>query len=429
MGIIAILTAIFNAINKFFSVLYFYSPGFNIISLLKTKKFAPAKKYHKYAILIAARNEEKVIGNLIDSINNQDYPSEYITTIVVADNCTDNTAKICREHGAVCYERFDDAHRTKGYALQFLFEKIREDFGIESYEAYFIFDADNLLNPDYISRMNDAFDSGEQVVTSYRNTKNFNSNWIASGYAIHWLRTARYAARGRSFLGVPIRIQGTGFMFASPLVKDGWNYVTLTEDRAFTSQLICDGIQISYQHEAIFYDEQPTDIKVAMRQRIRWAKGHLQAFTETFKPLFIGIFTKRSLRKCFACYDMILTNFPRSAVTLIPKICLAVFSMIASIQASQNTAGVIAAVLWAILNYFFVSRLITIIMGFSIFIFERKRLVYIKWYKKILFAILYPVFDMIGTISTVIALFTDVTWKPIPHGEDISIDDITKNMK
>ena len=74
--------------------------------------------------MIAARNEENVIGNLIDSIKRQDYDQNLLTIFVVADNCTDNTAKIVREKGCICYERFDDINKTKGFALQFLVENI-----------------------------------------------------------------------------------------------------------------------------------------------------------------------------------------------------------------------------------------------------------------------------------------------------------------
>ena len=123
-------------------------------------------------LLFQQRNEKNVIGNLLDSIKKQDYPKELLTVFVIADNCTDNTAEIARSHGAICYERFDDEHKTKGFALQYLFEKIEEDYGCMSFEGYFVFDADNLLKSDYISRMNDAFDAGEKIITSYRNTKN-----------------------------------------------------------------------------------------------------------------------------------------------------------------------------------------------------------------------------------------------------------------
>jgi len=269
---------------------------FVVVGFFFTRKFKPAKNFHKYAVLIPARNEEAVITNLIKSIKRQDYPSELITTFVVADNCTDNTAKIARENGAICYERFNDAERTKGYALRFLFEKIEEDYGIDSFEGYFVFDSDNLLNRDYVSKMNDAFDAGEKIITSYRNTKNFDENWVASTYAIHWLRSIRFRHRTRSFFRLATNIQGTGFLFANELVKDGWKYTSLTEDRAFTADAVAHGYGITYQDEAMFYDEQPTNLRIAMRQRIRWSKGHILAFLESGWPLFKNIFVGNCFR-------------------------------------------------------------------------------------------------------------------------------------
>ena len=137
---------------------------YRVLGLFFTRKFKPAKLYHKYAIVIPARNEQAVIGNLIDSIKKQDYPQELITIFVVADNCTDDTAKVAREKGAICYEHNNPNERTKGFGLRYLFDRIKEDYGIEAFEGYFIFDSDNLLKGDYISRMNDSFDAGEKII-------------------------------------------------------------------------------------------------------------------------------------------------------------------------------------------------------------------------------------------------------------------------
>ena len=145
--------------------------------------------------------------------------------------------------------------------------------------------------------MNDSFDAGEKIITSYRATKNFSENWIASTYALHWLRSIRTRHRARSFLHLATNIQGTGFLFASEIVKDGWKYTSLTEDRALTADCVVEGYEISYNDEAIFYDEQPVSLKVALRQRLRWSKGHLQAFAESgwglFKNIFIDPHTQR----------------------------------------------------------------------------------------------------------------------------------------
>ena len=260
---------VYNIIGIVLTCLAFHKAIYWAIGFLFTRKFKPAKKKHKYGILIAARNEKAVIGNLLDSINKQDYPKDKLTVFVVADNCTDNTAEIARKHGAKVYERFDDTKKTKGFALQYLFKNIEKDYGIDSFEGYFIFDADNLLNRNYISKMNDAFDSGEKIITSYRNTKNFDENWMASTYALHWIRSIRTNHRARSVLRLATNIQGTGFLFANEIVRNGWNYTGLTEDRALTADAVARGYQITYQDEAEFFDEQPISLKVALRQRLR----------------------------------------------------------------------------------------------------------------------------------------------------------------
>ena len=161
-----------------------------VIGVFGRKKYKKAEKNHKYAICVAARNEEKVIKNLLESLNLQDYPKELLTIFVVADNCTDKTAEIVKDYAKeseieiVCYEHKNPDERTKGFALKYLFEQIKNDYTIEAFEGYFIFDADNVLNKDYISRMNDAFDEGNKIIVSYRNSKNYSQNWISYSYAI-----------------------------------------------------------------------------------------------------------------------------------------------------------------------------------------------------------------------------------------------------
>lgn len=322
--------AICYVVGIFMGILVIQDKPYMLIGLFATRKFKPAKKQHKYAVLIPARNEEPVIANLINSIRKQDYPQELITIFVVADNCTDNTAKVAREKGAICYEHFNPEERTKGFALKYLFEQIQRDYGIESFEGYFIFDSDNLLKKDYISRMNDSFDAGEKIITSYRSTKNWTESWIASTYAIHWLRSIRYRHRARSLLHLATNIQGTGFLFSNEIVKDGWKYTSLTEDRALTADCVVEGYEISYNDDAIFYDEQPVSLKVALRQRLRWSKGHLQAFAESgwglFKNIFIDKNTKhyeddkwysyliRTIRHRFMSFDTFAQLLPKNIV-------------------------------------------------------------------------------------------------------------------
>ena len=510
--IIGFLKDFFPVVATVSLCLYFFVPIYSVIGFFATKKFPKAKHNYKYAIMIAARNEEAVIGNLIDSINSQDYPAELVTVFVVADNCTDSTAQIAREHGAVCYERFDSGHRTKGYALEFLVDNISRDYGIESFEAYFIFDADNLLKKDYLTRMNEAFDSGEKIVTSYRNTKNFDSGWIAASYGIHWLRTIRYEHRGRALLGLATRIQGTGFMFASEIIKDGWHYVSFTEDRAFAADAVAGGYRISYCDRAEFYDEQPTSLRIALRQRIRWGKGHLQAFAESGPKLLAHVFAPSKCTVCypepepnsfnvcdstvddiyadaqkcllwcvhrggaslllllpcaflfasayilklvknvinrtfsflksrksvrafisshffknlklrFMSYDMFIITFPNNLISITTAIC-SLLCQILLVFLAGSFATDAFSVASAALVTFATRWAVSMVLGIYVFFVERKRIAHIGFFKKFYYCIMWPMFDIIGKIAVLSALFMKVEWKPIPHTQDIGIDDI-----
>lgn len=442
-------------------ILGIHSSLYWCIGLFFTRKFKPAKELHKYAICIAARNEENVIGNLIDSIHNQDYPSDKITVFVVADNCTDATADIVRKKGVICYERFNEKDKTKGFALRFLFENIEKDYGIESFEGYFVFDADNLLEIDYISRMNDAFDEGEKIVTSYRNTKNFDENWVASTYAIHWLRSIRKNHRTRSVLRLATNVQGTGFLFANELVRDGWKYTSLTEDRAFTADAVAHGYMISYNDAAVFYDEQPTSIRIAFRQRIRWAKGHLLAFVENGWSLFKNIFVGKGIRHRFASFDTFAQLVPAPLirtilwlfVTVILFCCLKYDLGFKNVRIFQPNGSELSQLLYSVFGEVTISRehgftafwgalglrlfwrIMTrasqyferIWIAIYVFIVEHKRIIKIPLHKKILYCLMWPCFDSIYRYATYIALFSKASWKPIPHTSDVKIEDIKIN--
>lgn len=472
------------------SIMLFYKSIYYAIGFFFTRKFKPTKKKFKYAILISARNEKNVIGNLLDSINKQDYPKKYLTVFVVADNCTDNTAEIAREHGAIVYERFHDTNKTKGFALQFLLERIEEDYGRLSFDGYFIFDADNLLNRNFITKMNEAFASGEKIICSYRNTKNFDENWIASTYGLHWIRSIRANHRARSVLRLATNIQGTGFLFASEIVKDGWKYTSLTEDRALTADAVVQGYRISYNDEAEFFDEQPISLKIALRQRLRWSKGHLQAFAETAPKLILNIFfgkafvklnwsgeTKKkkkesfkdyllafaeSIRHRFASYDMLIQQTPIVLINLVRWLIFSVliygayvYTKGATNLATLSTSTPLGALLvkifgrgivnlspgvgsmfiamliaiWLRILYRLGSYLSSTLVAVYLFIIERDRIIKISLPKKILYCLTWPTFDIIGRYTIYAALVMNVTWKPIPHTSKVTIDDIDTSKK
>ena len=212
MSALTVLQHVNQIIGILFLICYSYQLLYVPVALWRRHKVVRSAPLRRYAVLISARNEEAVITHLIDSIRQQDYSQENLDVYVVADNCTDNTAGAAREAGAIVYRRSDRVHVGKGYALHFLLTRIREERGDQYYDGYFVFDADNLLAPDYVSRMNEVFGEDCQVVTSYRNSKNYGDNWISAGYGLWFLRDAAFLNDPRTRLGLSATVSGTGYL-------------------------------------------------------------------------------------------------------------------------------------------------------------------------------------------------------------------------
>ncbi|MCR5703675.1 MAG: glycosyltransferase family 2 protein [Eubacterium sp.] len=437
--------------KNFYFLLGFFAPE---------KKYPETEKKYRYGIIICARNEHLVIGNLIDSIYAQTYDQDKMDIFVVADNCTDDTAQICRDKGCIVYERFDQVHARKGYAMEFLFDRIIEDYGIDSYDGYIVFDADNLLNPTFVEELNKAFDTGAGVAVGYRNTKNFDRNVISAGYGIHFYQSVVAYHRPRAWLGISTHIAGTGFVIASRLLKDGWHYTCLTEDSQLTLNCAAQGERIAYCEAAEFFDEQPYEIKVMMRQRIRWIRGRLYSFFSTLpkttKGLF-SIFGKQSLiveeeegkrkniflrgwRKTLSCYDMIVYAFPNSTyyglrIILFPILAKIIGVILALFVGEKMGVGDGAGAskpvwmtAWVMLTTHWFTIVKTELSGFLIILRERKRIRCSKL-KLFFYTLVFPWFDAIGAPLAIIALFSKSQWKPIKHDEALTLEDLDIHTK
>ena len=265
-------------ISLLFVLCYCYQFLYIVVVLAKKPRRFRETKLCRYAVLCSARNEEEVIAQLVESVRNQDYPQGLLDMYVVADNCTDLTAQRAREAGAIVYERFNTAQRGKGYALDFLIDKIFSSKGEEYYDGFFVFDADNLLANNYVREMNRTFTAGHKIVTSCRNAKNYGDNWISAGYGLWFLRESKFLNQARMMLRTSAIVAGTGFLVHRDILREqgGWKYHLLSEDTQFSVDQILRGRRIAYCAYAMFYDEQPTDFRQSVTQRMRWAKGYYQ---------------------------------------------------------------------------------------------------------------------------------------------------------
>ncbi len=418
-------------LSGLFVIIVLYQVFYIFIGFFAKTKYPTAKVNHKYGILIAGRNEEKVIGQLLDSIKKQNYPIENLKIFVVADNCSkdDKTAQISREMGAIVYERFNTEKVSKSYALDFLLKNIASDYPDYNPDGWFIFDADNLLDENYIKEMNKAFDAGKKIVTSYRNSKNYGDSLFSMGSSIHFIRECRFLHNPRNFLGFSTHISGTGFLVANDILnlKTGWKYGKLTEDLEFSCDNLIKGNSVAYCDDAIFYDEQPSTWKQTYRQRLRWQKGSYQcAYTFLFNLLFRFV---KNLN--FAFYDFFVFFLPLPLVSTSWGIVNLIVSLVQSIIQIAS-GGAVRAILLHLLLYVVsiiaIFYLGTFLYGAVAVLRDWKRIKAKSW-KKIVSMFAFPIFMLTLVPICFIALFKKVEWAPIKHDVSKNIDDVQSPNK
>lgn len=408
---------VFNCIISIvFTLCYAYQFFYIFVGLLKKPLNFVAKKQHRFAVVVSARNERDVIGNLVSSIKNQNYPSDLLDVFVIADNCTDDTAEVARNSGAIVYERFNKELVGKGYALDWMFKIIDKDYSEKNYDGYIIFDADNILDPNYVKEMNKVFDNGYRIITSYRNSKNYDTNWITAGYSLWFLREARYLNNARMHLNTSCAVSGTGFLVSSEVIHEngGWIHHLLTEDIEFTTDSIAKGEKIGYCANAVFYDEQPTKFSQSYNQRLRWAKGFYQVFTNYASKLCKGI-----LKGSFSCFDMLMTIMPAMLLTLISIAMNLVAIPMGIISHSPDLPILVKTLLQTLMNFYGMFFL----LGAITTVTEWKQ-IHCSGCKKILYLFTFPMFMLTYVPIAIVALFRKIEWKPIKHSVSKTLTDI-----
>lgn len=398
------------AISWIIVIYWLYQLIISACALIQFKEKPIIKeKKHKFMMILPAHNEESVIGNLVESLQNLDYPKDLYDIYVIADNCTDNTAKIAKDLGAIVLERFDEKKKTKGFALQwFLNQKIKEN---ADYDAFCVFDADNVVDKNFLNAMNKKLCQGEEIVQGYRDIKNPDDSWISAGYALFYWTMNRFYHLARYNLGLSPLINGTGFMVDFNLIKPtGWDTITLTEDIEFSLKNIAKGRKLGWATDAIVYDEQPTEFKQSWSQRSRWTVGHLQCMKYYTKDLADGVVEYRTLMN----FDglLYLMGIPMMIVTML---LLAINTVI--FLADGMTIG---ALIFNYAKYLIATLIVPIFTAIFVMIIEKKPIK--KMYKGI---IMFPVFMGSWLIINLKCIIKpNTTWEKIEHKRNVKIKDI-----
>jgi len=417
MGTLRFVTYFNLSVAVLIGLAYSYQYFYTLVSLVmrfRKKRARATASMHRFAVLICARNEQAVIGELIESLKLQDYPEELLDLYVLADNCTDGTAEAARAAGALVYERQNKAKVGKGYALDYLIARIREDHPDAPYSGYFIFDADNIVDKRFVSEMNKTYSRGFDVITSYRNSKNFGENWISTAYSIWFLREARYLNFPRMHLGTSCTVSGTGFFVSQSVIDEngGWPFHLLTEDIEFSVDCVINNRLIGYCDTAIVYDEQPVSFRQSWQQRLRWAKGFFQVNRKYSARLVKGIFSSGGLRR--SCYDILMTIAPCVFLTVLTLVLNLV--VLVCFAAEPFLIGYLITT--KVLRYLSIGA-VNLYFGLVFFalltvISEWKRIQATTW-QKVKYLIFFPFFMVTYIPIAFAALTRKVEWKPIAH--------------
>ena len=382
---------------------------------LKEKPFI-VNKNHKFLAIIPAHNEEAVVGNLIESLQKQNYPKNKYDIIVIADNCTDKTKEVAESYGVKIFERHeeDPAKKTKGDALRLLLNTLLSDPKMD-YDAFCVFDADNIVDSNFITAMNKHLCQGEEVVQGYRDIKNPTDSWIASGYAIFYWTMNRFYHLARYNAGLSPLINGTGFMVKFDAIRPtGWNTNTLTEDIEFSLKRIIQGKKLGWATDAIVYDEQPVKFKPSWSQRSRWTIGHIQCLFEYTKPLAKAASSNKTLMNFDGLLYM-LGSIPMFVITIL----LLVLNAISYLFNGMTTPDFILN----IVRYIVPTFLLPILTAVMIMVIDKKPIK--KMWKGLL---MYPAFLGSWLLINFKCLFKrDTTWEKIEHVRNVKIDDVDKS--
>jgi glycosyltransferase, group 2 family protein len=234
------------------------------------------KNGHNYAILIPARNESLVIEKLLISIENQTKKIKPEDVYVIVETKKDKTVSIVEKHKMTIVYRKNLNKKRKGFALDDAIKEILKSN--KKYDAYFIFDADNILDKNYIKEMTKSFDEGYDIGIGYRNTKN-SKNLVSAASALTFSMINTIGNKRKSKYTNNLIISGTGYYIKGTIIESwkGFPFNSLTEDYELSLYSILNNLTTTYNDSAIYYDEQPEIFDVTITQRSRWVKGYFDA--------------------------------------------------------------------------------------------------------------------------------------------------------
>ncbi|WP_458462919.1 glycosyltransferase family 2 protein [Paenibacillus sp.] len=406
------MDAIFVTMQVILALLAVYQFTFSLFGLhkKKKKKLYPATK--SFAVLVAAHNEEQVIGALMENLKQLDYPKDLYDVFVICDNCTDGTAQIVRDHGLNACVRTNADLRGKGYAIEWMLKYLWKL--PRQYDAVVMFDADNLVDHNFLLEMNNDLCNGSRVIQGYIDTKNPEDSWITAAYGVSYWYINRLWQLSRHNLNMANFLGGTGMCFETNLLKEiGWGATSLVEDLEFTMRSVQRNVYPVFNYDAKVFDEKPLTFKASARQRLRWMQGHFTVARRYFFPLLWQSIKERSLVK----FDLAVYG-ANVYVVLLTFLMTAVMWVDTAMFSGPNIANIYGYFpLWV--GFLAIGlNILTFLLSMAL-----ERVTFAKVY---LYLILFPIYLLSWYPITFYAFFTqnNKQWSHTQHTRVVRLDEV-----
>jgi 1,2-diacylglycerol 3-beta-glucosyltransferase len=292
----------------------------------------------RLVVVVPAHDEAMLIARCVQSLETQTYPSNLYDVVVVADNCTDDTAQIARAAGADVLVRTAPGARGKGHALRWAFERVLARSPAP--DAVVVVDADSVADPELLENLVRPFERGAQAVQG-------ESLLFDDGSPAATLRAAAFllvnSARpaGRTVLGLPQHLAGNGMLFGAELLRaHPWDAFTSAEDAEYSITLRMAGVRPAFAGGAVVESPAAPNPEAAGRQQLRWEGGKLHLARANVVKLLSAAWRRRDPSLVVTALELAL--LPLGLLTAVAVIGAAVGAVLAA-------AGIIGA--WAVVPW------------------------------------------------------------------------------
>ena len=264
-------------------------------------------RLRRFCILIPAHDEELNLGAVLAGLRRLDYPADRFAVVVIADNCTDGTARAARAGGAEVLERVDADRRGKGYALEWAVRQLLAD--ARRFDAFVVMDADSLLNPAFLRQMNARLDGGAHAIQARYDVLNAWESWRTRLMTVALALAHHVKPLGRARLGLSDGLKGNGMCFSREAAERvPWSGESITEDMEHTLRLVRAGYRVEYAPEARVEAQMPTTGRQAASQRCRWEGGRW-GLARRAVPLLAEGLRRRNLVLADRAADLLMPPF------------------------------------------------------------------------------------------------------------------------